>query len=389
MARKPKRFMPQSASELTADWFTGALDVSTEAAVRSVEVEMIGSGIGFIGDVFRCKLSWDTVDADLPASVVVKVPSSLRSNRLFGEGVRAYERELDVYRSLSGQLGVTMPVHLHSDMDPNPAPWLNEVIRWLLDNLPLRGVNWLVDRLLSLPDQVLRRFLLVIEDIHDARPANQLESGTVEDALGALECLAGLHAQNWMNSRLVAEHPLVWPANRTPRVFQASYKRHRDDFFARFADVVDPGAAAHLDTIQDRVPELSDHMVTPPWTLLHGDYRLDNVLFRETGDIVIIDYQLVLWGRAGYDVAYFITTALDPEHKGAEDELLDAYLSALVDHGISDYSSSELRRDVKITKELLAHRFVGTGTLLDTEIEGSDHTLIDVMAHRTIGWALD
>ena len=119
---------------------------------------------------------------------------------------------------------------------------------------------------------------------------------------------------------------------------------------------------------------------------MHGDFRLDNVLFRPDGEIVVLDYQGLSRGRPGMDVAYFITTALTIEHREQEDRLLGAYHEALVTAGISSYSREMLQDDCRLAKEALAHRIVGAADVLDTEITADEESLIDVMQLRVLDW---
>jgi hypothetical protein len=317
---------------------------------------------------------------------VAKLPSSISANRALGEGLMAYEREIIVYRDLAGSMGIPMPEYLHSDLDKHPAPWINEAVRWLMDHLPVRGVAWMIDRLLKMPESAMRRFLLIMEDIDDARPADQFDGGTLDDAYPALVLLAKFHAHHWMNEALLDEQPLIWGLNRTPKVFKATYRNNRDDFIERFGDVFDPKVLAEMDRVQDEVVAMVDQLVEPPWTILHGDYRLDNILFRDRGDIVVLDYQLLLWGRPGWEVAYFITTALDPEHRAEEESMLEIYHDALIGEGITDYSIDQLRADATTTKALLAHRMIGGGSTFETQVEGRNESFLDLMVRRVTGW---
>jgi len=384
MARKPKPEIPQRPEELTVAFFNDVL-TATEAAVTAVDLVEIGVGIGFVGDIYRCKLTWDRDDYSLPASVVVKVPTTRPPNRAVGEALLCYEREITLYRETGGRLALPMPEHLYSAMDPNPAPWLAGALEFVFDHLPLRAVNWLVKRLLDMPERVQRRYLLVMEDIVDARPATQYEGGNLDDAHEALRLLARFHAAGWMNQPLLDDQPLIWALDRTPRVTQAGYLRNRDEFVERFGQRVDPAVLAHIDRIQDELPETIAALTCAPWTVLHGDYRLDNILFRGD-DITVLDYQLMLWGRAGWDVSYFITTALEPHHQIEEESLLRTYHDALGAAGVTDYSFDELVADHETSKGVIAHRVVASGDAIDTDIDGRDDTLFDMMVDRVVGW---
>ena len=140
-----------------------------------------------------------------------------------------------------------------------------------------------------------------------------------------------------------------------------------------------------IDDAQDRLEDLLAPLARDPWTLLHGDYRLDNIMFRSNGEIVVIDYQLLCKGRPGWDVAYFITTALSADHKVKKRQCLSTIMRLLLE-GITDYSYEELVDDVELTKLLLAHRLVGSRDAFDTELQNSDETFVDVLVKRVVGW---
>ena len=54
--------------------------------------------------------------------------------------------------------------------------------------------------------------------------------------------------------------------------------------------------------------------------------------------------------------------------------------------GVDDYSWDDLREDCAVTKEMLAHRMVGSGDVIHTEVEGRDESFIDLMVRRVSGW---
>ena len=388
MAKKKAAFIPQEGSEFTADWFTDLFQEQYGAAVLDVSREVIGTGVGFVGEIHRCSLIWDANRDDLPTSVIVKVPSKLPLNRSLGEGLQLYEREVVAYEKLSKNMGLPMPNVLHSAMDDDPTPWLDTVITFLFSRLPLGGVSWLTVKFLQLASKnpKLRRYVLVLEDISDARPPSQVEGGSLDDALISLATLAKFHAHHWMNEESIAVSDRIWAVDRLPKVIQASYARNREEFVGRFGDLVGKEKMQVIDDAQDRLEDLLAPLARDPWTLLHGDYRLDNIMFRSNGEIVVIDYQLLCKGRPGWDVAYFITTALSADHKNEEETMLKHYHETLLLEGITDYPYEELVDDVELTKLLLAHRLVGSRDAFDTELQNSDETFVDVLVKRVVGW---
>ena len=121
-----------------------------------------------------------------------------------------------------------MPAYLYGAMDPDPAPWLGRPILFLFDHLPIRGVNWVIAQFLKVAAKSKRRYILVLEDITDARPPSQHAGGSLDDAHQALVVLARFHAHNWMRHDAQETYDKIWPMNRASRVFQASYVRNRD-----------------------------------------------------------------------------------------------------------------------------------------------------------------
>jgi aminoglycoside phosphotransferase (APT) family kinase protein len=76
---------------------------------------------------------------------------------------------------------------------------------------------------------------------------------------------------------------------------------------------------------------------TAPKTLLHGDYRADNILFRPDGSVVLLDFQLIGTGSAAYDLAYFVTQSLDAAVASANERaLFDRWIAGLHAAGVTD-----------------------------------------------------
>jgi hypothetical protein len=383
--------IPQRAEELTAAWFTETL--ATGATVVEVRSQEIGVDVGFMGEVHRCHLTWDRAtgagtenDAALPRSVIVKVPTQIPENFAAGDALRSYEREIAVYQTLRSTLGVPMPQYFYGAMDPDPAPWMQRPLLFLFDHLPVGGINWLISQFLKVSGNSKRRYVLVIEDIADARPPTQQLGGSLDDARTSLELLARFHATNWMRTNLTDSYPHIWSVDTVPKVGQASYLRNRSEFVERFGAGLADGMLDRLDAIQERVPELCTRLGAEPWTLLHGDFRLDNVLFRPNGDTVVLDFQALAIGRPAVDVAYFITTALTAEHREEEVRLLQTYHHALLAAGVTTYSFDDLVRDCDLAKELLAHRIVGGADVLDTTVAGDGASLLDLIQLRVLDW---
>lgn len=392
----PDRNIPTSSSDITVEWLNQTVAPQFVGTIVDVERETIGAGIGFIGDLTRCELSWAPTEQEgavYPESVIVKIPAEV--NRGVGESLKAFDREIFAYRHLADRMALPMPSHIYSDLDPDPAPPIERFAMFLMDRLPLPAVNWLVLQFVGLQGKSKRRYVLVMEDIADASPPSQVEGGSLDDALQALDALADFHAEHWLSS--TAEDAankadvsgLVWPLSRASRVWQASYLRNRDEFIDRFGESLGAGKVAKLDEVQERIPEHFERLAQEPWTLLHGDYRLDNLLFRPGGELVVLDYQLMAKGNPSWDVSYFITTALTAANLSEEDRMLRHYHDRLVAAGRTDYPLSDLRQDHELSKRLLAHRCVCSLDSLEADLGGEDGSLVDLMVTRIMAWIAD
>jgi hypothetical protein len=75
------------------------------------------------------------------------------------------------------------------------------------------------------------------------------------------------------------------------------------------------------------------------FALIHGDYRLDNMLFSPDGEqIWVVDWQTLGVGLPARDLAFFTATSLAPELRSAiEADLVAAYHAALLGYGVTAY----------------------------------------------------
>ena len=70
-------------------------------------------------------------------------------------------------------------------------------------------------------------------------------------------------------------------------------------------------------------------------TLLHGDYRLDNLMFGGPYPHAVVDWQTVTLGCALRDVAYLAGSSLDPALRAANERALIAhYFEVLASYGV-------------------------------------------------------
>lgn len=292
------------------------------ATVTDISPKVIGTGQ--VGENVRCTLTWSADDAagpgggegGLPQSVVVKMASSDATSRAAAEATRTYIREVGFYRDVAASVSIRIPSAYHVSED--------------------RAQN---------------RFVLVMEDITPARVGDQLSGCGLAEATMAVEAAADLHGSTW--GRVDEMAALDWVDSPT---------RERAAERTGLFDMVFPG---FLDRYQDRLTDdelafgqwLSANYQTwqearlEPQCLVHGDFRLDNMLFGTAAPapaITTVDWQTPALGDGLSDVAYFLSGSLGPaDLAAAEPELLRIYRERLSSNGVA-LSEDQVLQDYRM-----------------------------------------
>jgi len=289
---------------ITPEWLSRVLEKSGSAArVKSLRVAPVGTGQ--MADSYRLALEYEGARGDAPASLVVKLPSANATSRASG-AAGGYGTEVRFYMELADEVAIRTPRCLHADIAPGDES-----------------------------------FVLVLEDLAPAEQGDQIRGCDVTQARLALENLAGLHGSRWCDARLEGRG---WLRRVTPEIaslFSGFIGPAVDGFVERYRARLSDEDAGVLRGFADGA---STWLVGRPerFAPVHGDYRLDNLLFGTAAGgapVATVDWQTVSIGLPGRDVGYFLGNSLVPElRRDHERELVGAYHAALQVHGVSDYS---------------------------------------------------
>lgn len=305
--------VPTTLHEVDAQWLTAALNEAGHdtANVTSVEYEPIKGNVGALGEVGVFTVAY-AGDTDLPAQLLGKCPLDNDSARLYNSIMRYYGREAGFYRDLADEVPMRVP-----------RCWVNV------------GDG--------------ERHVLLLEYFADATPGDVLAGTTFDNMLRLIGDMATLHGRYWMDQR-VRELPWMFQFTEPSLlmgfdVVGGTWPMAR----AEAPDAVPADLAALIEgpyiseVPRERWIEAYNER---PWTLVHGDYELENVLFLPDGTPAVVDWQGVMVGFPGMDLGFTLAVSGSPETVEREQELLDHYRAGLAAAGGPAWSADELLDDL-------------------------------------------
>lgn len=306
MAESPKSLTPAIVDDpaaVTAHWLSRVLEQAGHSAtITSIHRESVGTGQMAHNERYRFTFEGDRGDA--PESVVIKFPSPTEESRAAG-AAGGYRNEVRFYTDLAADLSIVVPDCLHGAVSDDSSS-----------------------------------FTLVLEDLAPATQGDQIEGASDAQIMVAVENLAGLHAPRWGDSSL---DDIEWlrssggEAVAYVELFTPMFvDRYRDRLSDRARMVFEEFGAKSAAWI-DREP--------PVPTLVHGDYRLDNLMFATTAGgapVTAVDWQTIGIGCGLRDVAYLLGNSSEPDaRRRHEAEALDRYRGAMAGLGV-DLTAAEI-----------------------------------------------
>lgn len=291
--------------ELTAEWLSAALHHSGALAVdrRVVEVERSFVGTGQMGDSVRCRLAFDG-PTDAPASVVAKLPAADETSRATGVQMRSYEKEVRFYGELAPTLGIRTP-HCH-----------------------------LADIRVEVGE-----FILLLEDLAPAEQGDQLAGCSPDTAAVVLDEAVRLHAPRFGDAALVGMDVLGSRGAEEYEFLAQLMTGLWPGWVDRYADRLAPDVMAMGERFIDGIRRYYERTQGAAKTVVHGDFRLDNMLFGTAagGDpVAVVDWQTVSLGDPLSDVAYFLGAGLTTDDRRAHERaLVDGYVEGMSAAGVS------------------------------------------------------
>jgi len=347
--------IPADPVAVTPQWLTQVLrdgGALQEATVTAVIPEQLGTGRGFTGTVLRLRLDYDQEEQGAPGTLVAKFPNSNPTVRAALHAVGFYEREIGFYTHVAPASRLRTPRCYYSALDATTA-----------ENI------------------------ILLEEISDARPGDNVGGCTPAEAELIARELAAFQGAWWDHPRLAEFTCFPLASPQLFQMIEQTYTAAWDGILAKYRDQL-PGRFLELGSrFRGNVVAVRTEQSRRPWTIVHGDFRLDNMLFGATGStqpLAVVDWQRSGRERGPSDLAYFMAGSLPTDVRRAiETRILETYYGALTDHGVGDYSLAECRRDYRLGMLNSLYVAVRAGALLDLSSPRGQE-LFDVIVSRCL-----
>lgn len=297
---------PDSPDETRCAWLGQVLG----CAVTGVDWQPIGTGQ--VGDSFRLTVTIEgEADARTYAAKFAAADATSRGTAaMFG----LYAKEVAFYREIAHLLDARTPQVHFAGVSSDGA-----------------------------------RCLLLMEDLGPARQGDQVAGCSLADARAAIGQAAAIHGPSWRRADILGSDWLA-PVNRLAGLLVPLYGQAHAVFRDRYAAVLEPELMAICDGLAALAPQWFGRPIEQ-LALVHGDFRLDNMLFEIGGGaepLAILDWQTVSAGNPLTDIGYFMGCGIGAELRRAhEAELLDHYRNTMRHFG-ANFQVSEFDRGYRL-----------------------------------------
>jgi aminoglycoside/choline kinase family phosphotransferase len=282
---------------LTAGWVTAALrSRGHDVTVRGVKHERIGTGQ--IGASYRLHLDLDG-PSEVPPTLVAKLAAGSPEAR--DRVSQGYRKEVRFYSDLAALLDVS-----------TPTCWYGAI------------------------SDDFQTFTLLLQDLAPGVPGVQANGCRIDQATAAVQNLAGLHAPLWNDPLLHQHADWLTPMDAATGAFLGELMvGATEQFVERYAGRL---SAEDVGTLRRAAGLIGTWTITNNdiFSVLHGDYRLDNLMFDPDGPgVSAVDWQTASTGPPVRDLAYFLGTSLTVDLRRVhERELVETYVAALQVRGV-------------------------------------------------------
>ncbi len=308
--------VPKHAGEITAGWLTEVLSERglLKGEVTDVQQETIGEGVGLMAALARLRLTYSG-DESLPSTMVAKT-AAMNDNRAVAQILDFYNREVDFYNRIGDDCPFRVPGSFYGAVDDTTYD-----------------------------------FVLLMEDLGDVSPVDQITGATESEAYEKVGKIAKFHAMFW-NKVDQDEYDWMYDfqgPDELVKLRDLVYGPAVEPCIEKFSDHLNDKSEALLRAVGKQYADMMEPL-SSNYTFCHGDFRQDNFIYRQgDGESVVMDWQISGKGYPIFDFAYFVCQSLQVDlRREIERELLMHYLETLREEGVTDYDMETAWSDYRV-----------------------------------------
>lgn len=306
---------PRHLGDVTEAWLSACLRAhGIDADVAAFAAEQIGDGVGQMATLHRLRLQYRSGSG--PAALVVKFPGEMEANLAIAAQFGLFRREVEFYRVAASRTAMALPTVYAAEIDADS------------------------------------RFVLLMEDLGDMHTGDQVVGLSPQEAVAAVDELVKLHAPFWGGVD-TGEYDF---APRVNAVGQGDVMHNLAiASWSAMNDVHGDAVPAFMNDVRERfldaIPSMHAWLGEAPTTLIHSDYRLDNLMLGSDPahpGVVTLDWQGVLRSKGVEDVAFLLSQSVPTEHRaGCERELVERWRVGLAAVGIDAGTTEQVWHDYR------------------------------------------
>ena len=303
--------IPGSMANVSAEWVEECIG---RGKLNNINLVPMGEGVGMMSSMSIIELEWEG-STNLPSSLVLKLAAENETNRAVSQQFNLYLKEVSYYKDLAPRTTARSPRIYASEIDEE------------------------------------HNFFLLMEDVSSYRMGSQVEGATVEECELCIDFLINLHASFWNQLNGISWLPNMSGSDNAKNMAlgcEAGWPQLQEIFGNFVPDNIEAEREGYLEA----VPRLQTQLDQHPTTLIHGDFRMDNMLFGQAPEhdsLLVVDFQGPLKGNGIHDVAYLLSHSAKTEvRREHERNLIERYSSGLINAGVKDYSFEKAWNDYRI-----------------------------------------
>ena len=303
--------IPKRTERITSKWLNGVLRNSgylKDFTIESISREPWGVGEGFLSDMARLTITYDKASPDLPKTMIVKMPTTFKTAKAVALQYNMFEKEIRFYTEVAPKSSIRVPDLIYSDYDLET-----------------------------------KKFILILEDCSRYELVDQIKGLNYDQTKQAIISIADFHARWWDAPDLFS---FAWMFKSWDETSTSYIDTFRDSWDLAvksevFLELLPEGGRKIGEKVYKHFPGLINDIRFKNLTMIHFDYRADNMFFDyENSDnpIITIDWGSLLVGRGIMDIAYLLALSIKIDsRRQIEKEMITLYLKRLKERGILSF----------------------------------------------------